>query len=78
MQSNKPVQKVAVSEKAERLKAQNKYVFAVPLKANKNEIKKFVTKELKVEVLGVNIVRTKKGKKAIVSLKPGSTINEKI
>ncbi len=77
MQS-KPVNKVAVSEKSERLKAENKYVLNVPLKANKSEIKKFVTKELKVEVLSVNTVRTKKGKKAIVSLKPGSIINEKV
>lgn len=75
---SKPVKHISVSEKAERMKPEGKYIFVVPLDANKSEIKKYLTRELKVEVKGVNIVRTKKGKKAIVSVKPGTTINEKV
>lgn len=75
---SKLIKHIAVSEKAERMKPEGKYVFAVGLEANKSEIKKHFKKEHKVEVLDVNIVRTKKGKKAIVTVKPGTTINEKV
>ncbi len=78
MRSNNLVRNVRLTEKAELMKASNKFIFDVSKDANKNELKKAIAKTHKVEVLAVNIVRTKKGKKAIVTLKPGNTINEKV
>jgi len=60
------------------LKSENKYVFEVDEKANKSEIKKSLEKEHKVNVISVNIVRLGRQKKAIVSLKEGQSINEKV
>lgn len=78
MQSKNLVKNIIVSEKAERIKPQNKYVFSVDKSANKNELKKIFKKELNVDVIAVNIVKHKNDKKAIITLKPGQTINEKV
>ena len=67
-----------ITEKAHRAKAENKYVFVVAKRANKSEIKKLVKKTYKVDVIGVSITNTGNLKKAIVALKPGQTINEKV
>ena len=77
-----------ITEKAERMKGENKFTFVVERNAVKNEIKKLIEKTHKVNVMAVNIVslsRPRKGearrsfaKKAIVTLKAGQTINEKV
>jgi len=78
-----------ISEKAFALNAKGQYVFLVDDRANKNEIKKAVEKAYKVTVAGVNITSAKpkpkryRGfehersgfKKAVVTLKKGSTID---
>lgn len=78
-----------ISEKAQGLKGQAKYVFKVPLGANKIQIKQAVEMAFKgVEVVAVNTCRvrgkerrlgrhrgfTSAWKKAIVTLKPGQRI----
>jgi large subunit ribosomal protein L23 len=77
------------TEKGTILLAENKYLFEVDKKANKLEVKKAVEEIYKVKVAGVNTVsmrgkqkrvRYKKGKtpdwkKALVTLKQGSTID---
>ncbi|MEA3485222.1 MAG: 50S ribosomal protein L23 [Candidatus Aerophobetes bacterium] len=83
--------KPVVSEKSTFLLKENKYVFKVPLKVNKIEIKKAVEELFKVEVNEVRTMRIKgkkrkwrgravgktpNWKKAIVKLKEGSTIEE--
>lgn len=66
----------------------NKFIFEVDKKANKTELKKFIEKEYKVDVLKINIINIpkkprqlrgirgyKKGfKKAIITLKHGQKI----
>jgi large subunit ribosomal protein L23 len=78
-----------VTEKATQLSEFNKVVFAVPLTANKIDIKSSVGKIFSVKVLTVNTILLKgktkrfKGilgkridtKKAIVTLAPGNTID---
>ena len=78
-----------VTEKATQLSEFNKIVFAVPLTANKIDIKSSVEKIFSVKVLAVNTILLKgktkrfKGilgkridtKKAIVTLAPGNTID---
>ena len=78
-----------ITEKATILSEQNKTVFKVHEKANKNTIKKNIEKLFKVNVTKVNIVNKKtrikvsrgkkikkKGyKKAIVTLKKGQNID---
>ena len=78
-----------VTEKATQLSEFNKIVFAVPLTANKIDIKSSVEKIFSVKVLTVNTILLKgkakrfKGilgkridtKKAIVTLAPGNTID---
>ena len=78
-----------VTEKATQLSEFNKIVFAVPLTANKINIKSSVEKIFSVKVLTVNTILLKgktkrfKGilgkridtKKAIVTLAPGNTID---
>jgi large subunit ribosomal protein L23 len=78
-----------VTEKATQLSEFNKVVFAVPLTANKIDIKSSVEKIFSVKVLAVNTILLKgktkrfKGilgkridtKKAIVTLAPGNTID---
>tara|TARA_B100000767_G_scaffold237721_1_gene232082 strand:- start:142 stop:471 length:330 start_codon:yes stop_codon:yes gene_type:complete len=78
-----------VTEKATQLSEFNKIVFAVPLTANKIDIKSSVEKIFSVKVLTVNTILLKgktkrfKGilgkridtKKAIVTLAPGNSID---
>lgn len=80
--------KPVVSEKATYLTSQNSYVFEVAPDMNKIEIKKAILSVYGVEPIKVNIInvpgkfvrygrvrgRTKNWKKAIVTLKPGETI----
>jgi large subunit ribosomal protein L23 len=77
-----------ITEKNSQLQIQNKYVFEVADKANKNQIKQAVEKSFKVNVTAVNIIKvhgkqrrlgryqvlTSPWKKAIVTLKPGDKI----
>ena len=46
-----------VSEKAQHLAAQNKYVFVVPMSANKVTIRKEIEKQYGVKVAFINMVR---------------------
>lgn len=80
--------KPLISEKATIAHANNKYVFAVALKANKVEIKKAVQELYQVVPVSVNILRSsgkfvrsnrgygqrKAVKKAIVTLRKGDNI----
>lgn len=77
-----------ITEKSTALQIENKYVFEVAKEANKLQIKQAVEKAFKVTVTGVNIVTipgksrrlgrrllpARPWKKAIVTLKPGDTI----
>jgi large subunit ribosomal protein L23 len=77
-----------VTEKSTTLQIENKYAFEVDKSANKPQIKLAVEKAFNVEVLAVNVVtipgKTRRlgrrllpahpWKKAIVTLKPGDTI----
>ena len=78
-----------VTEKSTILSEQNKIVFKVPFKANKNNLKKNIEKIFKVNVTKINVInkqnRTQivKGtnvkvqgyKKAIITLKKGQSID---
>ena len=78
-----------VTEKSTTLSEQNKIVFKVPTKSNKNIIKKNIEKIFKVNVTKVNIVNKKSRtkitrgrkvkvlgfKKAIITLKKGQSID---
>ena len=76
-----------ITEKATILSEQNKTVFKVHDKANKNIIKKNIEKLFKVNVVKINIINqknknearrksTKNGyKKAIITLKKGQSID---
>lgn len=68
------------SEKSVSLNNLGKFVFLIKRNLNKSEVKKWVEKKYKVNVIGMNIVRIAKKnlKKAVVTLKKGQTINEKI
>ena len=77
-----------ITEKSTVLQVQNKYAFEVARGANKPQIKQAVEKAFNVTVTGINVVnipgkRRRLGrqvlpshpwKKAIVTLKPGDTI----
>ena len=77
-----------ISEKASKLNKESKYVFVVQNDANKISVKKAVEAVYKVKVLAVNIIknsgktknfgrtsgRTSAFKKAIITLKPGQSI----
>src|SRR4030067_119573 len=77
-----------ITEKSTVLQVENKYSFEVDKAASKTQIKQAVEKAFKVEVTGVNVVtipgKTRRmgrrlllahpWKKAIVTLKPGDTI----
>jgi large subunit ribosomal protein L23 len=77
-----------ITEKSTTLQIENKYAFEVDKAANKPQIKQAVEKAFKVQVLSVNVVtipgKTRRlgrrllparpWKKAIVTLKPGDTI----
>ena len=78
-----------LTEKSTALSDQNKIVFKVPKKANKNSLKKNIEKIFKVNVVKINIINKQnrkkltrgrkinvKGyKKAIITLKKGQTID---
>tara|TARA_Y100000816_G_scaffold205778_1_gene151867 strand:+ start:176 stop:469 length:294 start_codon:yes stop_codon:yes gene_type:complete len=78
-----------LTEKSTALSDQNKIVFKVPNKANKNNLKKNIEKIFKVNVIKINIINKQsrkkltrgrkinvKGyKKAIITLKKGQTID---
>ena len=78
-----------VTEKSTNLSEQNKIVFKVPDRANKDNLKKNIEKLFKVTVVKVNIInrkakkKIKQGrksftsgyKKAIVTLKKGQSID---
>lgn len=86
--SYKVLVKPVISEKATDLQMYNKYIFEVAPDANKVEIKKAIEEIYGVKPIRVSIVTnigkkvrfgrvegvTKNTKKAIVSLKPGETI----
>ena len=78
-----------VTEKSTLLQEQNKYVFEVAPGANKSLVREAVERAFEVSVRDVNIIRTRAvvrryrngrkaavggSKKAIVTLKPGDTI----
>ena len=77
-----------ITEKSTALQVENKYAFEVDKAANKSQIKQAVEKAFKVEVTSVNVVTipgksrrlgrrllaARSWKKAIVTLKPGDTI----
>jgi large subunit ribosomal protein L23 len=77
-----------ITEKSTALQIENKYAFEVARRANKPQIKQAVEKAFNVTVTGVNVVTNpgssrrlgrrlvaaKPWKKAIVTLKPGDTI----
>ena len=77
-----------ITEKSTALQVENKYAFEVDKAANKSQIKQAVEKAFKVEVTSVNVVTipgksrrlgrrllpARPWKKAIVTLKPGDTI----
>ena len=77
-----------VTEKSSDAKQSNKYTFLVSEKATKTEIKEAIEKIFKVEVVSISTLniktkkkrvgrytgRTNRGKKAIVTLKDGMTI----
>jgi len=86
--AHKVLIRALITEKASYLKAENKYLFEVSERANKNEIKKAIyhvygTWPIKVNVsnlsgknrrYGQNTGVTKSRKKAIVTLKKGDSI----
>lgn len=78
MPSKELIRRPAVTEKSERMKKDSKFVFVADKNAVKSEIKKLIQRNHKVEVVSVNIVRRGSAKKAIVTLKSGQTINEKV
>jgi len=87
--SYKWIQRPVITEKATYLAAENKYVFEVAMNANKIEVRKAIEKLYNVNVIKVNIVRsrgkkvtygrisgkTRRTKKAIVTLKQGQSIS---
>lgn len=86
--SYKYLVKPMVSEKSSVLASQGKYVFVVHPKANKIEVARAIRSVYNVKVIDVNIInmsgksvrfgrvwgRTKKWKKAVVTLAPGQKI----
>ena len=53
------------------MERENKLTFIVDDKATKSEVREAVEKLFEVKVVGVNMLRTAKGKKAYVRLAPG-------
>lgn len=89
MDKNQTLIRPVVTEKSTFLGEENKYVFEVPIRANKVEIKKVVEKIYKLKPIKINIVRiggkhvrygktsgkTKKWKKAIITFKKGEKLD---
>lgn len=69
-----------LSEKTGRLGGFNQFVFVIKNTLNKSEVRKQIEKKYKVNVVAMNITRIAKKnlKKAVVTLKKGQTINEKV
>ena len=77
-----------ITEKATNLTGENKYVFEVDTRANKNQIREAIALSFKVRVIKVNtmnvrgkrrrmgrrITHTRNWKKAVVTLAEGDTI----
>jgi large subunit ribosomal protein L23 len=77
-----------ITEKSTGLQAQDKFTFEVKADANKQQIKQAVEQAFKVEVVKVNVMtvsgkwrgagrrrgKTSDWKKAVVTLRPGQTI----
>ena len=72
------IKKPHITEKTNLLKGKNQYVFEIVRNTNKSEVRKMIEKAYKVNVVSVNTVRIGKLKKAIISLKKGQIINEKV
>ena len=78
-----------LTEKSTNLSEQNKVVFKVPSKANKDNLKKNIEKIFKVNVIKINIINKQRRKKftrgrkvniqgykkAIITLKKGQSID---
>jgi large subunit ribosomal protein L23 len=62
---------VATEKSMLLMEKENKLTFVVDRKANRNQIKKEVEERFDVKVVSVNILISKRGKKAIVSLAEG-------
>jgi large subunit ribosomal protein L23 len=88
MEARDVLKRPIVTERSTKLMEENKYCFAVDLRANKHQIRLAVEQVFKVKVLDVNTMRIlgkvkRMGryegkrpdwKKAIVTLKPGDRI----
>lgn len=79
MRTNPILIKPILTEKATKLATENKYMFLVDLKANKNQIKVAMEKLYPVKVKGVNLYKrkgklVKKGKKLIEKKLPDKKI----
>ncbi|MFG1519082.1 MAG: 50S ribosomal protein L23 [Thermoplasmataceae archaeon] len=62
---------VATEKSMLLMEKENKLTFVVDRKAKRNQIKKEVEERFDVKVVSVNILISKRGKKAIVSLAEG-------
>jgi large subunit ribosomal protein L23 len=62
---------VATEKSMLLMEKENKLTFVVDRKASRNQIKKEVEERFDVKVVSVNILVSKRGKKAIVSLAEG-------
>ncbi len=62
---------VATEKSMLLMEKENKLTFVVDRKASRNQIKKEVEERFDVKVISVNILVSKRGKKAIVSLAEG-------
>jgi large subunit ribosomal protein L23 len=75
MRDDTIVKKPIITEKTMRLAQAGWFTFAVGARAKKNQIKTVVERLFKVKVLAVRTSRWPKGKKALVKLAPGQTID---
>ena len=62
---------VATEKSMLLMEKENKLTFVIDRKASRNQIKKEVEERFDVKVISVNILVSKRGKKAIVSLAEG-------
>ncbi|MCL4327605.1 MAG: 50S ribosomal protein L23 [Candidatus Thermoplasmatota archaeon] len=62
---------VATEKSMLLMEKENKLTFVIDRKASRNQIKKEVEERFDVKVVSVNILVSKRGKKAIVSLAEG-------
>ncbi|MDP3974641.1 MAG: 50S ribosomal protein L23 [bacterium] len=71
MKNNQIIIKPLLTEKATKLASENKYMFFVGLKANKNQIKQAIESAFSVKVKNVNVYKrkgknVKKGKRQMI------------